>query len=297
MAIDPDATDGYRVEASSLIAFDSTSAWHPEVSVAPSGDLPPFATLHITGQGFPPASRALARFCSTFGCGDDVLGTSSPTGDLDLSLSVARVGQFWDCLADQCSVQVLDSRSVIVSETRLAFDPSQVAVVPQLTVTPDHDLALHDTVTVHGQHYSPGVTVRVNQCSDLATTSTSSCPSSTIVTVAADGTFDTSLDVERYVTYEFGHPVDCAVPGHCRIETTGGSVYPVLTVAPITFTALTADPAIHLEGVTVVEGTGPTPTIATAHVVVDRIVQHRHQHDDQCTDCLGRWARHGHHRR
>ena len=29
VAIDPDVTDGYRVEASSLIAFDSTSAWHP----------------------------------------------------------------------------------------------------------------------------------------------------------------------------------------------------------------------------------------------------------------------------
>ena len=270
VALDAQAEDGYRVVASSLIAFDTTSAWHPVVSVTPSTSLPPFATLHITGQGFAPASRALARFCSTFGCGDEALGTTSATGDLDLSLPVTRVGQFWDCLADPCSVQVLDSRSVVVSETRLEFDPSQVAVVPQLSVTPDHDLALHDTVTVHGQHYSPGVTVRVNQCSDGSTTGTWSCPSSTMVTVAADGTFDASLAVDRYVTSEIGHPIDCAVPGHCRIETTGGSVYPVLTVAPITFAARTADPAIHLEGVTVVEGTGPAPTIATAHVVVDR---------------------------
>lgn len=78
VAIDRDATNGYRVEASSLIAFDGRSARHPEVSVAPSAGLPPSTTLHITGQGFPGASRAMARFCSTFGCGDDVLGTSSP---------------------------------------------------------------------------------------------------------------------------------------------------------------------------------------------------------------------------
>ncbi len=270
VTLDPDAEDGYSVRASVPITFDESLAWNPEVSVAPDVDLPPAATLRATGRGFAPASRAMARFCSASRCDTQVLTNISATGDLDVTLSVTRLGQFWDCLTEQCTVQVLDSRSVVVSETPLGFDPTQVAVVPELAASPDHDLALHDTVQVSGRNYLPGVTIRVSQCSDLETTSMWSCPSSISVSIAADGTFSTSLPVVRYVTIEYGRPVDCAVPGHCHIETTGGSVYPVVTVAPITFAELTDDPAIRLEGVTVLEGTATTPTVATARVVVDR---------------------------
>ena len=271
IALNPDAEDGYDVRASIPITFDDSLAWHPEASVAPTTSLPPRSTLHVAGHGFAPSTRALARFCSARDCWTQADTTTSATGDLDASLDVVRLGEFFDCLTEPCRAEVLDDDSVIVATTTLRFDPDQSPVLPELIVAPDHELGLHDTVLVGGRNYTPGATFRVHQCArDEAAGLVSACASSVPVAVGPAGTFLTLLPVDRYITSDFGTPVDCAVPGRCGIWSYGGSVYPVVAKTPIVFAAVTDDPAIHLEGVKVTEGTGATPTLATAHVVVDR---------------------------
>ena len=185
-----------------------------------------------------------------------------------------------DCLdpAMICTVRMWGGASIppVAVTVPITFDPNNAPPPPPvITVTPTPDLGVAGTVRVHGDGFRPGRPVWLNQCISGSRRGSIGCASDVmfagtgVVTQSrADGTFDASLPVQRYIPQIFEPVVDCATPPGCHVGASEDQENPSAAVS-LTFATVSSDPVLTLDGVTVREGTSAGPTVARAHVHLD----------------------------
>ncbi len=279
--------EGYAFVASQPITFVRAVATSPTVTVAAPQPLPADITTDIRGQGFDPGTAVFAARCfarstsqgSGEHCDPETQGVADGSGRATISLELRQRTLTGDCLdpATMCTVRMWGGAAIppVAVTVPITFDPNDTPPPPPvIEVTPTTDLGVAGTVSVHGAGFRPGRSVFLNQC---ITAGGGSIPcaldamfaATGVVTQSrADGTFDASLPVQRYIPQILEPVVDCVTPPGCHVVASEDQDNPAAAV-PLTFATVTSDPVLTFEGVTVLEGTSAGPTVARAHVHLD----------------------------
>jgi hypothetical protein len=289
LAHDDDTQDeGYAFLTAQPIAFSRAQPSSPAVTIAAHQPLPSVVTTDALGHGFAAGGTVYAARCFTWStpagngdrCEAKTRGVADESGSVTLGLELRRRSLDQDCLdpTTVCTVRMWGGPTIppVAVTAPITFDPDNPPPpTPVITVMPSTDLGVAATVHVHGVGFRPDHPVGLEQCG-VAPISTFPCALdvsfvSTGVTVQsrADGTFDAAMPVQRYLNGGLEAAFDCATAPGCQIVADEDPYNPSAPV-PITFASSSTDPVLTFDTPVVTEGTSADPTVALAHVHLDR---------------------------
>ena len=292
----PDDSDaGFATITSRDLGFSGAVPATPSATLDAPQPLPPVVVTTVHGHGFAPGGTVYVAqcssqqttagrhgFCRMYDQPDH--GTADGAGNVAIAVNLRRHPPLWNCAdpTTTCSVRLWDAQPNVVT-LPVVFDPT-AAAPPTPTITVDHTTALGvgPTVHVHGGSFRPDRDVQLTECRVIPTSDGPACSSvafdgpNVTVRSRADGTFDTTLTLQRYLMNDdpiAGAVVDCATVGTCGIVGREDPQDPPAPV-PLSFALHSGDPVITFTGAFVLEGTGNTPTPVLAHAHLDRPADH-----------------------
>jgi hypothetical protein len=198
------AVSGFRPHASMVMTLCAGAA--PPFEVCENRAFHRFNPLDVSGDGRVDTTTILRTVIEVEGF-PDRNGTS-------------QIEETFDCRSGPCSLVVEEFQTDFSAETASAtvsFDPD-APLAPPATLTASPATGLHhgDEVHVTGEGFFPGDTVNVNQCSIAQVPrycSYGPISPDVLLTVADDGTIDTTVHVRRVIGALSGDSPDADCTG------------------------------------------------------------------------------------
>jgi hypothetical protein len=256
----------------------------PALTVTPASGLVAGQQVTVAGSGFPSGQYALAECAagaaSSTECDTNLIDVIEPdaAGGFSSVFNVRRTLRLFggplDCasVAGACEIEVIDFRTAAftaIARATLSFDATAPLPDPSITVSPATNLRDRQSVTVAGTRFAPNSFVALTEC----VTGSVVCGlfvGGSLVQVAADGTFSSSVSLSLRINDDFGGLTNCVATA-CEIQATSYDAPDYSASAPLAFDpsqpippppVLTVTPhtGLHHDQSVQVHGTGFDPS-------------------------------------